>query len=133
MKRTRSVLAGMVLLLLAVRAEPRTSLAQMPDGQIVVYGVVEEEGTGRPLAGVQVVVAGVALGTVTDAQGRYLLHGVPNRNTVIRAAHAEYIPEMRELWVCTPILHPGGTCVAGPPEAQELRFFMRHAPLGMSR
>jgi hypothetical protein len=48
----------------------------------VVTGAVTD-GDGKPIAGVHIFVEGAAQPTVTDAQGRYALAGVPEQGTII--------------------------------------------------
>jgi TonB-dependent starch-binding outer membrane protein SusC len=60
-----------------------------------VTGQVVEEGTQRPLAGVQVSVAGTTLGTITNAQGRFLIPNVPTGTREIRASLIGYGAQTR--------------------------------------
>ena len=54
-------------------------LAALPLGaQSVLAGRVREDSTGRPLAGVEVVIVGSERRTTTDASGRYVLNMVPD-------------------------------------------------------
>jgi TonB-dependent starch-binding outer membrane protein SusC len=55
-----------------------------------VTGQVVEEGTQRPLSGVQVSVSGTTLGTITNAQGRFLIPNVPVGTRDIRASLIGY-------------------------------------------
>ncbi len=50
-----------------------------PQQQITVSGKVTDSQTGEPIAGVNVVVKGTTIGTMTDASGNYSLN-VPDRN-----------------------------------------------------
>jgi TonB-dependent starch-binding outer membrane protein SusC len=50
-----------------------------------VTGTVTDAATQRPLAGVQVQVAGTQLGTITNQQGRYLILNVPAGEREVRA------------------------------------------------
>lgn len=112
-----------VLMLLAV---PLTATAQSRN-LIEVHGVVVDEETGEPLEGVTVYLPDGQIGTVTNEEGRYTLRGVPNANTAVLANRIGYIPEARALWVCTPIIHPHGTCTPTSARDQVVRFFMRPA------
>jgi TonB-linked SusC/RagA family outer membrane protein len=60
--------------LLALAAVP-TGLVAQERGEIT--GVVTERSTQRPLSGVQVLIAGSAIGNRTGADGRYRIPGVP--------------------------------------------------------
>ncbi len=55
-----------------------------------VSGVVVEEGSQRPLAGVQVSVVGTGIGVLTNAAGRYLLVNVPAGQVRVRAQMIGY-------------------------------------------
>ncbi|CAN5613160.1 SusC/RagA family TonB-linked outer membrane protein [soil metagenome] len=55
-----------------------------------VTGQVTEQMTQRPLAGVQVSVAGTQLGTITNAQGRFLIPNVPAGAREVRASLIGY-------------------------------------------
>lgn len=50
-----------------------------------VTGAVTNETTGEPMAGVQVLVAGTNIGTITGENGRYILRNVPAGQQTIRA------------------------------------------------
>lgn len=67
--RIGAALATVLLLVLPAQA------AQAQEGAVAGQ-VIDETGT-RPLEGAQVFVAGTEIGTLTDAQGRYRLTGVP--------------------------------------------------------
>lgn len=72
--------------LLAAVAFPTTALAQ----QGSVTGTVTDAQTTRPLAGVQVVVVGTGLGTITSADGRFLLTNVPAGQQEVQAQMIGY-------------------------------------------
>jgi TonB-dependent starch-binding outer membrane protein SusC len=55
-----------------------------------VRGTVVEAATQRPLAGVQVTVVGTQLGTSTNAEGRFLIGGVPTGTQQIRIRSIGY-------------------------------------------
>lgn len=65
-----------------------TGLAAQDRG--AVTGQVVNATTQAPLAGVQVVVAGTALGTVTNQQGRFLVANVPTGQREVRASVIGY-------------------------------------------
>ena len=95
---------------------------------LLVSGVAIDETTGAGVQGVAVFVEGSEIGTLTDDEGRYELRGVPNQNVTLRAHRLGYVNERRELWVCTPVLHPGSQCSSPPAADQRLNFFLRTAP-----
>lgn len=74
--------AACLLILLAPQLASRAD-AQGTTGRIT--GVVTDSGTNRPLAGVQVSVAGARLGAATDAAGRYSINSVAAGTHVIEA------------------------------------------------
>jgi TonB-dependent starch-binding outer membrane protein SusC len=51
----------------------------------VITGRVTGAGTGQPLSGVQIAVAGTLLGTLTNEQGRYVISGVPAGSHTVSA------------------------------------------------
>jgi hypothetical protein len=113
----------------AIAAQSVTSEASAAAAEtIAVYGQAVDEETGRPLGGVSISVADAALGTLTNAEGRFVLRGVPNENLALRASRTGFIPEMRALWVCTPLVHPPGRCTPVAARDQQMRFHMRSAP-----
>ncbi|HQJ20216.1 MAG TPA: carboxypeptidase-like regulatory domain-containing protein, partial [Bacteroidales bacterium] len=58
------------------------SIKNEPPQQITVTGKVTDSQTGEPMAGVNVVVKGTTIGTMTDASGNYSLN-VPDRNATL--------------------------------------------------
>lgn len=69
-----------------------------------VSGQVTDVATGRPIVGVQVVVVGTSIGALTNADGRYVLRGVPARALTLRALRLGYAEATAAL-----TLQPGGT------------------------
>ncbi|HJU73223.1 MAG TPA: SusC/RagA family TonB-linked outer membrane protein [Gemmatimonadaceae bacterium] len=61
-----------------------------------IEGRVTEQGTGRPLAGAQVFVAGTTVGTVSAANGTYRVLGVPARTVEVRARLIGFAPMNRQ-------------------------------------
>lgn len=57
--------------------------------QININGIVVDE-NGTPLPGVNIVVKGTTIGTITDTYGKYTLN-VPDRNTVLVASFIGYV------------------------------------------
>lgn len=74
---------------LAVALGCGTAAAQARDG--VLAGTVRDA-EGRPLAGAQVLATALGRGTVTDADGRFVLRGIPAGTHAVRAALIGYAP-----------------------------------------
>lgn len=95
---------------------------------ITVTGVVVDEATGQPLQGATVWIRGLPIGMVTGDDGTYTLADVPNRNLTPRVSRLGYVPEARQLWICTPERSTPRDCAPRTGDPQELRFYMRPAP-----
>lgn len=67
--------------------------------QGTVAGTVVDGRTLRPLAGVQVMVVGTSIGTLSNAEGQFLLIGVPEGQNTIRAHMIGYAPLDRTVTV----------------------------------
>jgi TonB-dependent starch-binding outer membrane protein SusC len=65
----------------------------------VVEGKVSEQGTGRPLAGAQVFIAGTTVGALTNDQGTFRITGVPARQVEVRFRLIGYAPINRRVVV----------------------------------
>jgi TonB-linked SusC/RagA family outer membrane protein len=63
--------------------------------QTSVSGTVVSERTQRPLVGAQVVVQGTSRGTITDANGRFVIVNVPGQQATIRVTMIGYRPVER--------------------------------------
>jgi len=57
-----------------------------------IEGKVTEQGSGRPLSGAQVFVAGTTVGSVTNDRGEYRITGAPARQVEIRVRLIGYSP-----------------------------------------
>ncbi len=86
--------------------------------QGTIAGRVRQAGTGRPLAAVQVVVAGTNLGALTDAGGEYRIANVPEGEVTIRVQIIGYSEGRRTVSVAT-----GETVVAN--------FELRESAIGL--
>jgi TonB-linked SusC/RagA family outer membrane protein len=64
-----------------------------------VEGRVTEQGSGRPLAGAQVFVAGTTVGTVSASNGTFRIIGVPARTVEVRARLIGFAPMNRQAQV----------------------------------
>lgn len=77
---------------------PRNFLAsRRPQQAGLIQGQVTEEGTGRPLTGIQVRVMDTNLGSLTNDQGRYRITGVPAGDLSLRAEGLGYRTVTREV------------------------------------
>ncbi len=85
--RWRSAFLAAAALVLAVATD---GAAQAATG--TVEGRVTEQGSGRPLAGAQVFVAGTTVGGVTNDRGEYRITGAPARQVEIRVRLIGFSP-----------------------------------------
>lgn len=69
--------------------------------QGVLAGRIREDSTGRPLAGVEVLVQGTSLRTTTDGEGRYLIGAVPAGRRTALFRKIGFLPVRTELLVVT--------------------------------
>ncbi|MFN9309274.1 carboxypeptidase regulatory-like domain-containing protein, partial [Gemmatimonas sp.] len=81
------VVRAMAAAVLAVVVQSGTLAAQDRTG--VVAGRVIEAG-GAPIPNAQVSIAGTTLGSLTNAEGRFTLRGVPAGNVTVRVARIGY-------------------------------------------
>jgi TonB-dependent starch-binding outer membrane protein SusC len=95
MSRIRSTI---LLLAAAALLAPWAEVAHA-QGAGTVRGTVREAGTDRPLSGVQVTVVGTARGALTNAQGGYLITGVPAGAQRLRAQLLGYGTQEQEVAV----------------------------------
>lgn len=65
-------------------------LRRAPAAVATITGSVVDAASHQPIGSVQLTVVGTTLGTVTDAQGRYRLVGVPAGSAVVRARRIGY-------------------------------------------
>jgi TonB-dependent starch-binding outer membrane protein SusC len=84
---------------MAVLAVCGLLLATPPDGAAQATGTVQgrvvDGATQRPLEGTQVVVVGTGRGALTNAQGQFLILGVPAGDVSVRAVRIGYAAEER--------------------------------------
>jgi TonB-linked SusC/RagA family outer membrane protein len=64
-----------------------------------IEGRITEQGSGRPLSGAQVFVAGTTVGSVTNDQGEYRILGAPARQVEVRIRLIGYSPVNRSVVV----------------------------------
>jgi TonB-dependent starch-binding outer membrane protein SusC len=93
----RLMRAGLVAVLLAGLSAPATLAAQQSTGTI--RGQVTDAATGRPISGTQVYIPGTGHGTITNAQGAFLLTNVPAGTVTLRAEMLGYAPITQEVTV----------------------------------
>jgi TonB-dependent starch-binding outer membrane protein SusC len=96
MRRAASVLALLAVHWLGASLAPTPTLAQEPGR---VTGVVRAAETQRPLSGVQVFLQGTRIGALTNAEGRYLILGVPVGTHEVRVVMIGYSPASQSVVV----------------------------------
>lgn len=62
-----------------------------------VEGVVTEKGTGEPLPGVQIIIAGTTLGTTTEVDGRYVIKQAPHGRLKLQAHYLSFKTVEKEI------------------------------------
>ena len=87
--------AALLTGLLVAGLSPRLAEAQEAG---TVEGTVVD-GSGQPLPGAQVAVAGTQRGSVTDADGTYQIQGVPTGQQTLRAQFVGYKPQSRTVTI----------------------------------
>ena len=88
--------AALVASLAALFGAPEIASAQ---GSATVQGTVTDSAGRRPIAGVQVVVAGSTRGALTDDAGRYAIRGVPAGELTIRVQRLGFAAAEQRLTV----------------------------------
>lgn len=88
----RSVFASVCALF--ILGLPAAAPAQVGAGKVT--GVVLDQSTGEPLAGVQVLIEGTGLGTLTQENGRYFIINVPPGTYSITAQRLGYATVRKE-------------------------------------
>ena len=89
MKQNKVWTVPLALLALALLTAP--SLLRAQTGSVT--GVITDAGTLAPLEAVQVSVAGQGIGGTTNADGRYLIPGVPVGEVTIQAERLGYVTQ----------------------------------------
>ena len=85
------------LCLALLAAQTAETLAQESTGRIL--GAVTDSETGAPLLGVNVVLVGTQIGTLTRQDGRYVIGGVPAGTYTVRASLIGYGTQERQVAV----------------------------------
>src|SRR5690606_3931220 len=127
MKRALSAVLALLATASGLSAQAVQAAAEPAAATVVVGGVVIDESTWQPVAGVAVYIAGDTLGTLTDAEGRYVIEGVPRRNHIVSIQRLGYLPERRLLMVCAPP-QSSQPCTPAGPRWHLLNFYLRAAP-----
>ena len=65
----------------------------------IIEGKVTEQGSGRPMSGAQVFIAGTAIGGVTNDEGTYRIANAPARQVEVRVRLIGYSPINRSVVV----------------------------------
>jgi hypothetical protein len=94
-------------------AAPAADTLQAQGATGTVRGVVTDSSTGRPVAGVQMTVAGASARAATSESGVYQLTGIPAGRVTVRAQRLGYGAAQRTVDVTA-----GGTAtmdISGPP------------------
>ena len=81
---------GVFFALPALAVALATSAAAQATGTI--EGKVTETGSGRPLSGAQIFIAGTTVGGVTNDRGEYRITGAPARQVALRVRLIGYSP-----------------------------------------
>ncbi len=103
MPATRPAAVAALLLAAALVAVAPSLTAAAPGADAPVHASADLTVTGtvtaggRPLAGANVSVDGTAIGTATDAAGRFSLAGVPDDTEALRVTAAGYAPSVEPL------------------------------------
>jgi TonB-linked SusC/RagA family outer membrane protein len=105
------ILAALATIVLVLLGAPATAQAQ--DG--VVQGRVIDTRSLRPVPSVQVAVAGTALATVTDVQGRFQIRGITGTTAALTFRRIGYRPHNQSV----------------PVGGQEVRIEMSETPLSL--
>lgn len=106
-----SMLAGAVMLIpVMTEAQERSSIT----GQVVA------ENTGEPLQGARVAITGLALATVTNDDGRFVLPSVATGGHTLRVTRIGYRPVTREVSVSAQAVTVTIEMIADPLRLEEL-------------
>jgi hypothetical protein len=106
-RRSSSVAAPLAVLVVgAVLAAGPLGAQEAARGRVA--GVVTDSLGGRPLAAVQVSVAGTRLGALTDSAGRYVVTNVPPGSYTVEARRLGFAPAARR----GVVVAGGGTAAA---------------------
>jgi TonB-linked SusC/RagA family outer membrane protein len=106
--------------LVGVPVAAQQPAAQPPAARGRVAGAVTDSLGGRPLAAVQVTLAGTRLGAVTDSTGRYTITNVPPGTYTVEARRLGFAPAVRR-----------GVVVVAGGEAAAASFRLRAAVLNL--
>ncbi len=85
-------LTGFIIAFIVIMTGFSNAFAESIDQQIAVRGTVTDTKTGSPFVGVNIVVAGTNIGTITDISGAYTIN-VPNEQAVLQFSFIGYLPQ----------------------------------------
>src|SRR5687768_6774750 len=91
---TGLAVAALLLTGLATR-----TVAQQPAAAASITGRVTVRGSPEPLPDTRVIVVGTSIFTLTNAEGRYTLRGVPAGNVEVRVLRVGYVEQKRPVAV----------------------------------
>ena len=89
---------GLAVALLLTGLATRT-VAQQPAAAASITGRVTVRGSTEPLPDSRVIVVGTSIFTLTNAEGRYTLRGVPAGNVEVRVLRVGYVEQKRPVTV----------------------------------
>ena len=95
----RSIVVGIVRVALVVAASAALHPAVAQDGTIA--GRVTDAASGRPIDQVHLNVVGTRFGAVTNAEGRYVIRGVPSGAVAVRALRVGYAEQKKSVTLGT--------------------------------
>ncbi len=122
MDMSRRCLIPVLALANLVYAQPTAAQETREASAVTVTGTVVSDASGRPVDGVVVVLEALGLTRVTDAEGRFILEGVPRGVYDIRLIHQDYQSLEGDLTIdrpgefvlgMTPIEDPGSGMITG--------------------
>lgn len=122
MVMSRRCLIPVLALANLVYAQPAAAQEVREASAVTVTGTVVSDASGLPVGGVVVVLETLGLTRVTDAEGRFILNGVPRGEYKIRLIHQDYQHLEGDLTIdrpgefvlgLTPIADPGNGMITG--------------------
>ena len=62
-------------------------------GSVTLQGMVTDKSTGEGLTGANIIVRGTSVGTASDLDGKYVIHGVPSGRQTIVVSYIGYVAD----------------------------------------
>ncbi len=93
------------------------TMAQTPQGTIT--GVTRDSANGQPVAAAQVTIVGTTIGALSNAEGQYIIRGVPAGPVVVRALRVGYSESRQSVTVA-------------PGQSVTLNLLLRPVPVSLS-